>query len=66
MRRQTKRDKQKKALTIIEGIFFVIFFVSMSAMDSEAWWIPSVAFIGSAIGLFITYRLEEKRYGNER
>ena len=59
-----QRKRQKKLLTIIEGICFIVFFVSMSAMDSEAWWIPAIAFIVSAIGLFITFKLEERRYHN--
>ena len=52
------RRRLKKALTIIEGILFVVFFVSMSAMDSEAWWIPATTFVVSGIGFYICYLIE--------
>lgn len=60
------RKKQKRTLTIIEGICFVVFFLSMAAMNSEAWWMPATALALSTAGLFICYKLEEGRYRNGR
>ena len=61
MRRPNYRRRQRKTLTIIQGILFALFFISMSAMDSKEITIPAVAFIASAVGLFITAKLEEGR-----
>lgn len=55
------RKKQKKTLTIIEGILFTLFFVSMCAMDSRDITIPAIVFVASAIGLFMAFKLEEGR-----
>lgn len=61
MKRPNYRRKQRRRLTIIQGILVTLFFISMSAMDSRDITIPAVAFVASGIGLFITSKLEEGR-----
>ena len=57
--------KEKRQLEIIEKILFAVFFVSMSAMDSTAWWIPTATMFVSLGGLFLCYKVEV-RYGLHR
>ena len=61
----SKRKKQAKFLTVVEGILFTLFFISICAMDSQEITIPSVVFVTSAVGLFIACKLEEGRSKHE-
>lgn len=61
MKRRNYRKRQENFLTIIEGICFVAFWVSLACMDSQDITIPLIALIVSAVGMFTSFKLEERR-----